>query len=134
MKRTTKSSIPHIFLILGMAMFFAMGTTVAQNTTAPGQCQRFVQYDTNGDGFIGQNEIDIDQFATFDTDGNGLLNRSEFRAMNRALNCVRNNNGQRLGNGRGQGNGKGMRQQNRNVTPRPNCPYATGTRRGRGRS
>ncbi|MCB0549441.1 MAG: hypothetical protein KDD19_17835 [Phaeodactylibacter sp.] len=96
-----------VLLVLGFALFFAVGTANAQSRQQARDCTRFAQCDLNGDGFIGQNEFRNGNLSGFDKDGDGLLSRKEYRTMNKSQKADK---GQ--GQGRqmkGQGNGQGQR-------------------------
>lgn len=98
-----------VLLVLGFALFFAVGTANAQSRQQARDCTRFAQCDLNGDGFIGQNEFRNGNLSGFDKDGDGLLSRKEYRTMNKSQKADK---GQGQGQGRqmkGQGNGQGQR-------------------------
>lgn len=124
------NNIPYNFLGVPLvAMFFFAGVVSAQNTPQNRQqsnnkTERFIDKDTNKDGFISRNEYQFDAFEQFDTDQNGKLSRNEFRAYNCASKSnSMGNQGNGRSNGRGNGEGK-INKRNKNQANGPGiCPY-----------
>ncbi len=132
------NNITYGFLYIPLvAMFFFTGAVCAQNSLQNksqknSKTERFIDKDTNKDGFISQNEYQSSSFDEFDTDQNGKLSRNEFRANNRS--SKRNSMGNaKLGKNRSkginQGNGRGngeckINKRNKNLANGPGiCPY-----------
>lgn len=128
-----KIVVPFIMILLSAGMANSQNTE--QNTQQNRvNAQRFVDLDTNNDGFIGQNEFQFGSFNDFDVDKNGKLSHNEFRKYNRSIQRNAQSNAKPMngsGNANGQGNqnakGKnnGMKQNNRKgtgVCPNGNVP------------
>lgn len=108
MKNAINKSVYSVLLVPLIAMFSIIGTTNAQNTIKSNQhstnkVQRFIDVDTNNDGFISQDEYQLGSFNEFDTDKDGKLSRNEYRNKNRDLNRNIVGNG-RTSNNKGKGN------------------------------
>ncbi|MGB5435798.1 MAG: hypothetical protein WBM98_07905 [Maribacter sp.] len=136
MKNVINNSTYSVLLVPLIAMFSIIGTINAQNTIQNKQqstntVQRFIDVDTNNDGFISQDEYQFGPFNEFDTDKDGRLSRNEYRDKNRALNRNIVGNGKAgINNGKGngqtqRGNGKGQRigQGNGQKNGTGVCPY-----------
>jgi len=153
MKNVINNRSYSLLLVLFIAMFSSIGAINAQNRVQSKQqriniTQRFIDIDTNRDGFIGQDEYKFGTFNEFDTDQDGKLSRIEYQKKNRSTKINRTGNslsGRNRGKGNGKvtqrGNGKGQRMNQGNcqkngtgVCPNGNqCPRKKNNISTRGR-
>lgn len=134
MKNVINNRSYSLLLVPFIAMFSSIGAINAQNGLQNKQqriskTQRFIDVDTNRDGFISQDEYQFGTFNEFDTDQDGKLSRIEYQKKNRSTkknstgnsvsgmnrgkgNCQvtqrGNGKGQRINRGNGQKNGTGI--------------------------
>ncbi len=125
MKKVINNIAYSFFCMPLVIMLFFTGVVSAQNTAQRNsKTERFIDKDTNKDGFISRSEYQFDSFDEFDTDQNGKLSRNEFRAYN--CTSKRNsmgNQGNGRSNGRGNGEGK-INERNKNQANGSGiCPY-----------
>jgi len=120
MKKIIKNRLNGILVVPFIVMFFSTGIINSQNTVQNEQqrinkTQRFIDRDTNKDGFITENEFQFSSFNQFDIDQNGKLSRKEYRKINRSFQGNTTGNaksGKNKGHGKGKGKGKRSNEAN----------------------
>jgi len=117
MKKIIKNRLNGILVVPFIVMFFSTGIINSQNTVQNEQqrinkTQRFIDRDTNKDGFITENEFQFSSFNQFDIDKNGKISRKEYRKINRSIQGNITGN-VKQGKNKGKGKGKGSNQANR---------------------